>query len=127
MKTLRKNSVKYINAVDEEFVTNFAKKIFLEHYNSKDVKVDKTNESWRVICDSKHRIVYLEDFSVRSLSSSAKTLFYKRWQIALYEKFGDKYLKDLKKHLTDEANKEHYMRRNRIDKFVASLKEELVK
>lgn len=121
--------MKYIENIDEKFVQDFAVKFFKEYFKSEKVSVSRGLNCWQIVGYVEKDVKYphdvsiaLYDFGAYSRNTYALAQAGKAWQVALYKKFGDAYLKDLKEDMSAQIIKEMKKKMKEVDAKIEKIK-----
>ena len=122
---------KYINKIDENFVRGFALKYGKKYLKTDRIAIVKEKNYYEVVFVTKKEgqndytqvRINVHDYVANSLSSFDKAMFTRAWRVALYKKFGDEYLQDLKMALNKTIEEEYKKQLRATDKIINKIKD----
>ena len=124
----------YIDKVDEQFVLNFVKENLKDVYYENTISVNKygyISSEWIVSGKAKKYNASLDisltDFKAVADVEQQSVKISKLWCVALYKKFGNRYMEDLKNAKMSELNAKYQIEKTQLDKELNEIKIQVIK
>ena len=117
---------RYIDKIDYEFVSSFAKKYCERVFGSKcRFAVAKASDRWCVTCRvgfKSYALFHLKDFEFINMENANKELGELMWISSLYKKFGETYYSELKEMLENQLKEKQKTEKDWLEQKIYSYK-----